>query len=696
MKYQQWNIAKPPEAARRTLRSQGLPALVSAALCARGVEDLDQAKALLSSGEDQFLDPFLMLDMDKAVTRIGAALEKGERIAVYGDYDVDGITSTCLLTHYLRSRGGDVLYYIPDRLDEGYGVNVPAVKKLAEQGVTLIVTVDCGITAVEETDLAASLGIDMVITDHHECKEVLPGAVAVVDPHRKDCPYPFKDLAGVGVALKLVMALGGELKPGPLFREYADLTAVGTVADVMRLLGENRTIVRVGLGNLKKTRRRGLAALMAEAGTLNREINSTTVGYCLSPRINAAGRMGQASTAAELILTEDPAKAELLAKELCALNRTRQAVEMDIFSQCLGRLDQGKQYDCLVLSDASWHQGVVGIVASRLAEQFACPVFMICLQADGKGKGSCRSYGGFNLFEALEQCADLLEGYGGHALAAGFSIKTENIDAFRSRMETVVRETTHGEEMVSTLEIDGEIDSAALLTVEEVEALSMLEPYGAGNPKPVFSLSGVTVTCMTDVGGGRHLKMRASRDGRTVDMIFFSVTGRQSGLLVGDRADVAFYPQINEYRGARTVQLHLVDLRPAWSERQEAEQDLYRRFRAGEDLTPEEAEEMLPDRDAFARLWRYVSSRCGQVTDTPVRLAKRVARKGDEEGSVLRTLICLDALEELDLLRVEKADGEGLHIMLKQTKGRGKASLGQAPVMKKLGAIVRSGQEARA
>ena len=696
MKYQQWNIAKPPEAARRTLRAQGLPALVSAALCARGVEDLDQARALLSSGEDQFLDPFLMLDMDKAVARIEQALEKGERIAVYGDYDVDGITSTCLLTHYLRSRGGDVLYYIPDRLDEGYGVNVPAVHKLAEQGVTLIVTVDCGITAVEETACAAELGIDMVITDHHECKEVLPGAVAVVDPHRKDCPYPFKDLAGVGVALKLVMALGGELKPGPLFREYADLTAVGTVADVMRLLGENRTIVRVGLGNLKKTRRRGLAALMAEAGTLNREINSTTVGYCLSPRINAAGRMGQASTAADLILTEDPAKAELLAKELCALNRTRQAVETDIFSQCLGRLDQGKQYDCLVLSDASWHQGVVGIVASRLAEQFACPVFMICLQADGRGKGSCRSYGGFNLFEALEQCGDLLEGYGGHALAAGFSIKIENIDAFREKMETVVRETTHGEEMVSTLEIDSEIDSAALLTVEEVEALSMLEPYGAGNPKPVFSLSGVTVTCMTDVGGGRHLKMRASRDGRTVDMIFFSVTGRQSGLLVGDRADVAFYPQINEYRGARTVQLHLVDIRPAWSERREAEQDLYRRFRAGETLTPEEAEEMLPDREAFARLWRYVSSRCGQVTDTPVRLAKRVARKGDEEGSVLRTLICLDALEELDLLRVEKTEGEGLHIMLNQTKGRGKASLGQAPVMKKLGAIARSGQEARA
>ena len=349
-----------------------------------------------------------------------------------------------------------------------------------------------------------------------------------------------------------------------------------------------------------------------------------------------------------------------------------------------------------MLTDRAWHQGVVGIVASRLAEQFACPVFMICLQADGKGKGSCRSYGGFNLFCALDQCGDLLEGYGGHALAAGFSIKEENIDAFRERMEQVVREDTGGEEMVSTLQIDGEIESTSLLTVEEVEALSMLEPYGAGNPKPVFSLSGVTVTCMSDVGSGRHLKMRASRDGRAVDMIFFSVTQAQSGLMVGDRADVAFYPQINEYRGSRTVQLHLVDLRPAWSAQCEAERALYRRFRAGEPLTPEEAGKMLPDRTEFAALWRYIASRRGEITDTPVRLARRLAREEDEAGSVLRTLVCLDALEELDLLRVEKQPGDALHIVLNRTRGRGKAALDQAPVMKKLTEIAQGRQEARA
>ncbi len=687
MKYQQWNIAQRSQEAFQAMERQGVPSLVAATLCARGLTDLEEAKGLLSSGEDQLCDPFLMKDMDLAVARVSRALGNGEKIAIYGDYDVDGITSTCLLTHYLRAQGGDVCYYIPNRLSEGYGVNNEAVDRLAEQGVGLIITVDCGITALSEVRYAASLGIDVIITDHHECKEKIPAAVAVVDPHRKDCPYPFKDLAGVGVALKLVMALGGEKRYRALFLEYADLAAVGTVADVMKLLGENRTIVRVGLNHLKKTRRRGLYALMVEAGTLNRAITSTTVGYCLSPRINAAGRMGRAAMAAELILTEDPVRAETLAQELCELNRQRQAVELDIFNQCLALLAGKKQYDCLVLADKAWHQGVVGIVASRLAEQFACPVFMICLQADGKGKGSCRSYGGFNLFCALDQCADLLEGYGGHALAAGFSIKEENIPAFRARMEEIVRGDTGGEEMVSTLQIDGEISNTAVLTVEQVEALSMLEPYGAGNPKPVFSLSGVTITCMYDVGGGRHLKMRASRDGRTVDMVFFSVTRAKSGLTVGDRADVAFYPQINEYRGSRTVQLHLVDLRPAYSPQQLSEQALYRKYRRGERLSPCEARTMIPHREEFAALWRYLANRQGEVVEVPVRLARKVAHEADLWESTLHTMICLEVLESFDLVTIRPEEGGALRIRLRKRRGTGKVSLYQAPMIKKLQAI---------
>ena len=611
MKYQQWKIAQRSQQVCREMERQGVPLLVAATLCARGLTDLDEAKALLSSAEDQLCDPYLMKDMDLATARIGRALRNKESIAVYGDYDVDGITATCLLTHYLRSQGGNVRYYIPDRLTEGYGVNNQAVEELALQGVTLIITVDCGITALAETAYAASLGVDMIVTDHHECKEKLPDAIAVVDPHRKDCPYPFKDLAGVGVALKLVMALGsvsgGEKRANALFHEYADLAAVGTIADVMKLLGENRTIVRVGLKHLKKTRRRGLYALMVEAGTLSRAINSTTVGYCLSPRITAAGRMGRAAMAADLILTDDTERAEYLAHELCELNRQRQGVELDIFNNCLSRLAGGGTYDCLVLADHTWHQGVVGIVASRLAEQFACPVFMICLQEDGKGKGSCRSYGGFNLFAALEQCADLLEGYGGHAL-----------------------------------------------------------------------------TCMTDVGGGRHLKMRASRDGRTVDMIFFSVTRAKSGLAVGDKADVAFYPQINEYRGSRTVQLHLVDLRPAYTAKQQNEQALYRKYSRGEPITPCEARAMIPDREELAAVWRYLANREGEVIDHPIRLARKVAQEGDLWESTLRTMICLEVMESFELLHMEPEPGGMLRICLQKRRGQGKVSLLQSPIIKHL------------
>ncbi|MCF0123036.1 MAG: single-stranded-DNA-specific exonuclease RecJ [Ruminiclostridium sp.] len=684
MKYQQWNIQNMPQAPYKAMRDQGVPALVAATLCARGISSVEEAKELLSSSASQLQDPFLMKDMARATGRIRAAMERHERIAVYGDYDVDGITATCLLTHYLRSQGADVIYYIPNRLDEGYGVNRKAIEKLAADDIKLIITVDCGITAVEEVKYARSLGLDMIITDHHECKEEIPNAVAVVDPHRKDCRYPFKDLAGVGVALKVVMALGGEANYPVLFQEYADLAAVGTVADVMKLLGENRTIVRVGLNHLKRTRRRGLYSLMMEAGTLNRSINSTTVGYCISPRINAAGRMGRATMATELILTEDTARADLLAHELCELNRQRQAVELDIFNQCIQRVGEQKQFDCLVLADRTWHQGVVGIVASRLSEQFACPVFMICLQEDGKGKGSCRSYGGFNLFCSLEQCADILEGYGGHALAAGFTILEENIDTFRTRMEGIIREKTGGEKMVSTLNVDGEIEDTGILTVEQVDALSMLEPYGAGNPKPIFSLSGVTVTCLSDVGGGRHLKMRASRDGRTVDMIFFSVTRSKAGLTVGDRADVAFYPQINEYRGSRTVQLHLVDLRPAYSKKQQEEKALYQKFCRGEDITPKEARAMIPQRDEFAGVWRYLACRNGEVSDTPIRLARKVAHEADLVESALRTMICLDVMEQLDLLKFTWEEGDVLRITLRKRWGKGKVNLYEAPIIQKL------------
>jgi len=681
MKFKQWKIAQRSEQAFTDLRTEGVPTLVAAVLCSRGLDTLEQATEFLSWHPRLLCDPFLMKDMDKAVARIRTALENKEKIAVYGDYDVDGITSTCLLTHYLRACGGEVCYYIPCRLEEGYGVNCEALDALQREGVTLVITVDCGITAVSEVLYAKELGVDMVITDHHTCKEALPAACAVLDPHRPDCAYPFKDLAGVGVALKLVLALAGEAQSRAVLDEYAELAAVGTVADVMKLLGENRTLVCMGLNQLKTSRRIGLTTLMQEAGTPKDSISSTTVGYCLAPRINAAGRMGQACMAAELILTDDGPEAERLSHALCELNRERQAVELSIFNSCTEQLDAEGQHDSIVLAAEGWHQGVVGIVASRLSERYACPVFMICLQ-DGRGKGSCRSYGGFNLFCGLEACSDLLEGYGGHALAAGFTILEENIPAMRERLLGLIKEDTGGEEFVSTLTVDVEVKNIQNLAVEDVAKLSLLEPYGNGNPKPVFSLLGVTITTMADVGSGRHLKMRICREGKTQDAIFFSTTRMQSGMQVGDVIDLAFYPQINEFRGVRSVQLHGVDLRLVGPRSADREAQNYARFCQGQALPQKDLGEMIPQREEFTSLWRYLTSCGGVAEESAESMAQNAARLSKLPPSVTRTRICLDVLEECGLVHLEQR-GARLRVRSRARTGA-KMDLEQTNLMRRL------------
>ena len=390
VKYEQWKVASPCPEGRAALEAAGVPALLASILSARGVHTWEQARRLLDPAEEPLLDPMLMQDMDRAAARVKLGLVRRETIAVYGDYDVDGITSTCLLTHFLRGLGGRVVPYIPGRLEEGYGLNREAVDTLAQQGVSLIITVDCGITAVDEVAHAKGLGMDVVVTDHHSCKDVLPDAAAVVDPHRPGCPYPFKGLAGVGVALKLAMAVAGPEGAGAVLDRYRDLAAVGTVADVMPMTGENRAIVSLGLRDLNPPRRLGLTKLVECAGLGDKPITSVTVGYTLAPRINASGRMCRAEVAVELLLTEDPARAEQMAQELCALNRDRQVIEGDIFYQSIQRLNRAPQSGAIVLADPGWHQGVVGIVASRLAEKYGCPAFMICLD-QGLGKGSCRS-----------------------------------------------------------------------------------------------------------------------------------------------------------------------------------------------------------------------------------------------------------------------------------------------------------------
>ncbi|MBQ9973402.1 MAG: single-stranded-DNA-specific exonuclease RecJ [Oscillospiraceae bacterium] len=649
MRYDNWKLAAPDRSARAALEREGVHPLVASVLSARGLCSVEQAKAFLKATDTPLHPSNLMRDLDAAALRVRQGLERGEHMAVYGDYDVDGITATCLLTSFLRGRGGQVTAYIPDRLEEGYGLNCEAISALAEQGVTLIITVDCGITAVEEVAYAARLGVDVVVTDHHECKAELPEACAVVDPHRPDCPYPFKGLAGVGVALKLAMAVAGAQGSGQVLDEYADLAAIGTVADVMPMVGENRTIVQLGLRLLGHPRRLGLAMLVREAGMENRPLNSVSIGYALAPRINAAGRMGSAGVAVELLLTQDADRAAALAQELCRLNKERQEIETEIFEQCVQTLGRQPQKDAIVLADAGWHQGVVGIVASRLTEQFACPAFMICLSG-GVGKGSCRSFGGVNLFAVLEGCQDLLVAFGGHELAAGFTVREENIPALARRIAQQVR-LQAGQGIRSELEVDVMVDDPGIMDNRGVELLERMEPYGAGNPRPVLALSGARVMSRALVGSGRHLKMKLDKQGYTLAAIFFSAGDWLPE--VGSRVDVAFYPQINEYRGARSVQLHLVDMRPSPS-RTQMERDAYEAYRAGAAMTAEQARCLIPVREEFVALWRYLGRQPGELEATPAQIARALARNGAAREDPAHIMVCLDVMRERGLIFMEQ------------------------------------------
>ena len=655
MKYGTWAIAREYQPGQaNALERAGYSPIAAAVLCSRGYDTPEAAHAFLSA-DGPLTDPFALLDMERARARVQRALDEHEKICVFGDYDVDGITATCLLTEFLRERGGDVVSYIPARLEEGYGLNPTAIEALSAQGVRLIVTVDCGITANKEAELCRALGIDLVVTDHHECKTTLPAAIAVVDPHRPDQPDSAQhDLAGVGVAFKLACAIGGDT--ASLLREYCDFLCLGTVADVMPLTGENRTMVAEGLKSLENPKRVGLAALMAECGVGHGRITAGTIGYTLAPRINAAGRMGQVDVATELFLTTDAQRAVELAAELCRMNRKRQEIEAEIYREAASMLPTGGRPEAIVLASERWHQGVVGIVASRLAEEYNCPAFLICLDGD-KGKASSRSHGGFNLFAALRTLSPLLESYGGHELAAGFTIRRENIDAFRAQITELARAFRASGECQSALEIDCEIPPR-LLTLENVAALDELEPCGVGCPRPVLALRGFRVEELTEVGGGKHLRLRLTSGRHSWVAIFFSTTARLAAVSVGDRVDLAFTPQINEYRGQRMVQLNLVDIRPDESARsaQDEARTLYARHRAGDALSMAEAEELLPCRKDFIAVWRYLTAHAenGWLQEEAGCLSRKIARYAAAPCCPGKTWVCLEVFAEQGLLVLEQ------------------------------------------
>ena len=680
MKYGTWNVAAYETAAANRLLAAGFSPITAAVLCARGYDCVESARSFLRA-DAPLSDPFDLVGMAAARDRVQKALDRHEHIAVFGDYDVDGITATCLLTEFLRERGGRVTSYIPARLEEGYGLNEIALRSLAEAGVRLIVTVDCGITANEEAELCRSLGIDLVITDHHECKTELPYAAAVVDPHRKDQPAPAPELAGVGVAFKLAAAISGNQQS--LLDECCDLLCLGTVADVMPLLGENRTMVARGLKALANPRRVGLAALMAECAVSRGAVTAGTIGYTLAPRINAAGRMGQVDIATELFLTKDAGRAVELASVLCRLNRKRQEIESVIYQQAVAMLPAEQDPGAIVLASREWHQGVVGIVASRLAEEYSCPTFLICLDGE-KGKASSRSYGGFNLFQSLGILSDLLESYGGHELAAGFTIRCDRIDLFREKMLALSDAFSRSGDCRTALSCDCEIPPQ-LLTIQNIDALDELEPCGAGCPRPLLVMRGLTVTELLDVGGGRHLRLRLSDGRSTWGAIFFSTNARRAGVCQGDRVDIAFTPQINEYRGVRSVQLNLVDIRPEQAVREEQERDtaLYRRLCSGEALSSDEAARLLPSRQDFVAVWRYLAADAenGLLVEDPGCLCRKITRSSSLPLGLGKLRVCLDIFEEQRLLRLQQRP-KALHIRL-TSDGR-KVDLEQSKILIRL------------
>lgn len=666
MEHREWKLPQCPSTPDPALLDAGFPALLAAVLTARGYKYPRDVEGYLDRSDILLRDPRELEDMDRAVERILTAIEKGEHAAVYGDYDVDGISASCLLTDYLRSRGLDCEIYIPDRLDEGYGLNTMALETLRRRGISLVITVDCGITAIPEAEYAKAIGLDIIITDHHECQSELPKACAVVDPKRTP-ENAAAALAGVGVAFKLVCALEGDYKrPIEL---YSDLVAMGTVADVMPLEGENRCLVWQGLKKLKDSPRPGFKALLEQSGVSQKPITAATLGYSLSPRINAAGRLCRTEVSVDLMLTDSAAQAERLAAELCELNRRRQELEMQVWTQAEAELAGTEPDVPIVLSSDKWHPGVVGIAASRLSERYRLPTIIICLDGD-EGKGSCRSYGNFNLYDALEACSDTLISFGGHCCAAGLNINRNQIDDFRRRLGEYYRAHPPTERPV--LEPEIMVSEPGWLDMQGVDSLEMLEPCGSGNPKPVMCICGANLDSISAIGAGKHSRMKISKGGVVFDCVFFSCAPEQMGFVEGDCIDLCFLPQINEYHGHRNVQLVVLDARPSVTI------DMCRRILLDDELEPDGVCVFRPSRGELGCVWRTLEHMGGRVE---IRLSKLCSEDWYYSIEPVKLCLCIRIFHELGLLDLDRNGAKPVMVVRSHTE---KTALDKSPLFCRL------------
>ncbi len=637
----------------------------------RGINTIDGAREFFGLNERKSVDPMDFPDMYAAVKRIQKALDEFERIAVYGDYDADGVTSTALLYSYLEMQGADVVYYVPNRHTEGYGLSYEAIDKLSMMGVKLIITVDNGISAVAEAKYIRELEMELIVTDHHLPSEALPQAVAVVDPHRTDCNLKFKDYAGVGVAYKLICALEGE--ENGITDSFVDLVTVGTVADVMPLIKENRELVRRGVNMLADSDRIGIQALIEAAGLGSRKMTSTSVAFGICPRINAAGRMGSADRAIRLLLSDDYDEAMLLAQEINDENVTRQQTEQDILIQAVEQISKNPEWqyqNVLVVAGEGWHDGVVGIVASRLVEKYGKPTLVITIDGDD-AKGSGRSIEGFNLYDAISHCSGCLTHFGGHTLAAGIGLKAADIDTFR----TAINDYSDTIEMPFPVQnIDFKLNPACVNT-EMLETVEQLEPFGAGNPQPIFGLYNMTVTDIQPIGNGKHLRVVLERNGVSLQTVKFRTVQAEFPFVRGDVVDAAVGLEPNEYLGQIRVSILLKNIKL----HDMVEDDLFSSMRDFSLLMRGRSDGfdpslLIPQRETTAAVYRFIRSvgRWNYDTET---LCHRLDLWAEDYGQVA---VAIESMLEMGVLRRDENSG------LSVPKTSEKVNLQDAPVLRRL------------
>ena len=647
--------------------------LLAGILAARGITDPTEALTLLA-GEEELSDPMLLTDMDKACARILEAIDKEQTIVVYGDYDVDGVTATALLYQHLKGMGASVKCMLPSREGDGYGLSKNAIQSIHDKGCQLIVTVDNGISALEEAEFAASLGVDLIVTDHHLPHDALPKAVAVVDPRRADDHSPFKGLCGAGVAFKLCAALDG-CPPEEMLDYCGDLAAVGTVADVMPLTGENRTLVKAGLKLLQQTDRPGISALLEEVGLEGKPITAENVSYAIAPRINAAGRMDNAVTALQLVLCEDEERAAELAHKLNEINVARQETEQEIVKAAQEQLDAEPailEDRVILIWGRDWHPGVIGIVASRLVEKTGRPVIVVSVDEHGEGKGSGRSVQGFNLHECIASCEDILLRFGGHAMAAGLSVREEDLPELRRRLnEWAARECAVL--FTPPLECDLSIHLDRI-TVESVRRLEQLAPYGAENPTPVFVLEKAVIDGIFSVSEGKHCRLRLRQGNASIYAVWFGMPPEQLPYTMGDVVDAAV--NLSVYESLRGAQLsgRILELHPAGFGNAAAEQTaLVQALRRGTPLSAEQKARIAPERSDIITVYRELQARRWHAED----LQPLFAKLGEENTG--KILVAITALEQVGLIAVRERSGAKFWELV---PAEGKKNLADAPILK--------------